>query len=255
MFFSNAIGIFGSPSKGIFVFAPVLMLALYAVPRAFRTHRDTTIFGLLLVGGIVFELSMLKAFADEVWGSRYLHTVIAPLLVVIGAAYPRFQWRRQLPLLALAAIGLCISFLGTLYYYGVRHLATMQTGQNTAEWIVDDRTWNEVLFHARLFGIWLHGGTGPVLWTPSHVWMYEPPPDALPWKTIDLRAFSQPQSLLLQLWHAPKQGAVLRLFSLYCFSLLLGLSLLAWIVWKTIRESRLAIPDKALPDQIPSLRR
>src|SRR5439155_26834676 len=129
---------------------------------------------------------------------RYMHTVIAPVLVLIGAAWSAFEWRRQMPLLALGALGVIISVLGALYYYGVLHLATMQAGQNTYESLNGDSTWNAVRFHARLFHIWMQKETSPVLWTPAHVWMYEPPPGALPWKAIDLRPLCQPQSFLLR---------------------------------------------------------
>src|SRR5207249_5328330 len=43
--FTNPIGILGSPNKGFFIFAPVLLLVVYAVPRTFETHREITIFG------------------------------------------------------------------------------------------------------------------------------------------------------------------------------------------------------------------
>src|SRR5262249_6173410 len=135
-FFSNAIGIFGSPTKGLFIYAPVLLLALYAVPRAWRSWRQTTTFVLLVVGGLVFLLAMLRWYADEVWGSRYMHTAIAPLLLVIGATRPVLRWRREAPLLILGAAGLAISFLGAFYYYGAMHLASTNAGQNTSDWLL-----------------------------------------------------------------------------------------------------------------------
>src|SRR5580765_4097955 len=47
--FTNFIGVFGSPMKGLAVFAPVLLLCVYAIPRAFRsTHRDLTVYALLV---------------------------------------------------------------------------------------------------------------------------------------------------------------------------------------------------------------
>src|SRR4029453_5864092 len=89
--FINAIGIFGSPTKGLFVFAPALLLSIYAIARTFRTNRDTTIFALLVTVCIVGLNSILWVTADEVWGPRFLHVTIAPLIVIIGAASPHFE--------------------------------------------------------------------------------------------------------------------------------------------------------------------
>jgi hypothetical protein len=240
--FANIIGIFGSPSKGLFVYAPVLLLSLYAVPRALATHRETAIFALLLTGCILALVAVWRFLADEVWGPRYMHTAIVPLLLCIAAARPRFRWRREAPLLALAAIGFAVSFLGAIYYYGLLDFAASRAGQNTMEWITGDRDWNPVQFDARLFRAWRHGGTAPVLWTPKHLWVWSPPPDAQQWKPIDLREFCQPQSVLMSLWHVRKTGLNLVKFNLYLGSLLTGPFLLAWAILTILREQESAIP-------------
>ena len=236
LFFANVLGIFGSPTKGLFLYAPVLLLSLYAIPRAFRTQRGTAVFVVLVLSGVVFQMAMLRAFADEVWGSRYAHTMIAPLLVLIGVARPAgFTWRRETPLVALGALGVVISFLGALYYYGVLHAATMQAGQNTLEALAGDPVWHAVRFHARLFDAWLNRGPGPVWWTPAHIWMYEPPAGTPPWKAIDLRGYCEPQSVLLNAIH---KGSMLPHTGFYAISLAAGVLLLGLAVWGAFRESR-----------------
>src|SRR5262249_2264058 len=132
--FTNVIGVFGSPTKGLFIFAPVLLFAIYAVSRAFRTNRETTIFALLVTASIVALLSILVLTADELWGPRFMHVTLAPLLVIIGVANKRFEWRRDTLLIGLGLVGLAISFLGAFYYYGGRSWAAFNTGQNTLEW-------------------------------------------------------------------------------------------------------------------------
>jgi hypothetical protein len=234
-FFGNAIGTFGSPTKGLFIFAPVLLFSIYAVPRALRTHRETAIFALLVSACIVAFISILLVTADEVWGPRFMHVVIAPLLVIIGAANARFEWRRHVPLVVLGALGVAISFLGAFYYYGVRHGALESTGQNTMEWLYGDSVWSEIPFNARLFRVWLRGGTDPVPWTPAHVWAWTAPPDVLPWKTVNLRDYAAPQSVLLYFWKRPLEGSNLLIFRICCVSLVLGPLLLAWITWRTIK--------------------
>ncbi len=242
--FTNVIGIFGSPSKGLFVYAPVLLLSLYAIPRTLRTHPEIAIFALLLIGGTLAMLSVWKFPADEVWGPRYMHTAIAPLLVCIAAARPRFHWCREAPLLILAAIGLMISFLGAFYYYGVLDFAAIKAGQNTMEWLTGDRDWNQVEFDGRLFRAWLSGGTAPILWTPKHLWVWAPPHGAQPWRTLNLRDFCEPQSAMLHLWHVPKNRTVSIIFSIYVGSLLLGPLLLAWAIVRILKEERVAVADE-----------
>src|ERR1035438_8438632 len=238
--FINTFGVFGSPNKGLFVYAPVLLASIYAVPRAFRAHREIVTYALLVTACTVVFLSILTAPADDVWGSRYLHVAIAPLLLCIGAAWPPFKWRRGVGLVALAAIGVTISFLGAFYYYGLQDFAARETNQNTIEWVTGDPDWNQVVFNARLFRIWLKGGTAPVVWTPKHIWIWTPPPDAPAWKSVDLRKYCQPQSFMLRFWHVPKSGIVLVVFLVYVGSLVVGVLLLTWVVLRTIKHQQVA---------------
>jgi hypothetical protein len=234
--FTNAIGILGSPGKGLFVFAPVLLLSMYAIPRALRTHRETAIFGLLVTVCMASFLSILVVSADELWGPRFMHVTIAPLLVIIGAANPLFRWRRHVPLLILGALGLGISFLGAFYYYGARGWAAEATGQNTLEWYTGDQVWNEVQFDALLFSVWLKGGTDPVLWTPEHYWAWAPPKDAPPWKTVNLREYADPQSFLLYYWNRPVKDSERVIFRICTIALLTGPLLLAWVIARTMKR-------------------
>jgi hypothetical protein len=236
---SNVIGIFGSPTKGLLVYAPILIASLYAVPRAYHSHRDIVIYALLVVGCTVGLIALLASPTDEVWGCRYLHLAIAPLMLCIGAAWPRFTRRNATPLAILAIIGVAVSFLGAFYYYGVRDFAMQQAGQNTMEWITGDRVWNAVQFNAKLLRVWLwDSGTAPVLWTPQHIWVWTPPSDAPQWKTINLRDYCQPQSFMVHFWRVPKNGIVLRVFVAYVSSLVLGVLLLTWVVLRTVKEQR-----------------
>ena len=236
--FTNVIGLFGSPTKGLFVYAPVLLATLYAVPRAFRTHRALVVYTLLVVGGTLALLAPLTTPVDETWGPRYFHTSIPLLILCIGAAWPRFRWRRDIPLLALSVLGVLISFLGAFYYYGVQDVAATRAGQNTIEWITGDADWNHITFNARLFRVWRKGGTDPVWWTPKHTWVWHPPAEAQEWKSVNLRELCQPQSFLLRFWNAPKPGVVLVVFRIYLTSLILGPVFLGLALFRMLMEYR-----------------
>jgi hypothetical protein len=250
-YFCNWIGVFGGRNKGVFIYAPAIILSLFAFPRVWKTHRETAIFVLLVVGCVTGELAALRAPADELWGSRYMHPTLAPLLVVLGAARPRFEWRREAPLLVLAAMGLVVSFLGSMFYYGQVHFATMREGQNTLEWLAGDSVWNPVQFHARMLEAWWKGR--PVLWRPVHYWMYELPAGMPPPKLIDFHAYSDPQPLVLKMSPLPKVGV-----RLYGFAMLIGLAILGPLMlgvtwWLTVKET--AAPPGGVEDPTNRLMR
>jgi D-glycero-D-manno-heptose 1,7-bisphosphate phosphatase len=236
--FTNVIGLFGSPAKGLFVFAPILILILWAIPRAFRANRDLAIFASLILVCTIGFLSILTYTTDETWGTRYLHVTIAPLLLCIGAAWPRLMWRVHLPFTVLAVLGIVISFLGAFFYYGARGLASDDARLNTMEWLTSDNVWNEVTFSARLFQVWWQGGSDPVPWTPTHLWVWTPRTDVPAWQNIDLRKYAEPQSVLFYYWRRspePSQESWLRF---YLFSLALGLLVLVRTVWISIGPSQ-----------------
>jgi hypothetical protein len=167
-----------------------------------------------------------------------MHIAIAPLLVCIGAAWPRLEWRAHVPLAALAIVGVVISFLGAFYYYGSRSAAMFEGGQNTMEWIAGDSVWNEVTFDARAFNVWMDGCSASYPWTPKHVWVWELPPGTTPWKTIDLRNYCKPQSFLLQHWNEPLEGTLRSVRRMYLFCLIAGPILLAAAVRRSFVEHR-----------------
>jgi hypothetical protein len=226
-------------------------MSVWAVPRILRSHRDTAVFATLVLACTVALLSTLTTFADEVWGPRFLHISIAPLLVCIGAAWPRFQWRRHAPMLFLAAVGVVTSFLGAFYYYGARGWALDAARQNTMEWLTSDTVWNEVTFNARLFQVWLRSGGKPVPWTPEHIWVWTKPPDVPAWRTINLQDYCKPQSFLLANWQSALSGTSLALFRLYLFSGFLGFVSLGWVFLRTVKHNR---TEKADPIVSPSRR-
>ena len=249
--FINVFRVLASANKGLLVYCPILLASIYAVPRAFRTDREIAIYALLVLLCTLALMSVMTTQTDETWGCRYMHLAIAPLLLCVGAAWPRFRWLPQGPVLVtLAAMGVFISFLGAFYYYGVVYSATNATSQNAMEWITGDYIWNPITFHARLFRVWVHDSGGPVLWTPTHIWVWAPQADAMTWKSIDLRQYCQPQSFMVRFWHVQKTGVVLGIFATYVFSLIFGVVMLGWVVLRTVRDRRAAATRAFLADSI-----
>jgi hypothetical protein len=184
-------------------------------------------------------ISLLIATSDEIWGPRYMHVAIAPLLVCIGAAWPRLEWKIGLALAGLAVTGFAFSFLGAFSSYGAPSSAMRDAAQNTMEWINGDSAWGGPYFESQLVRAWWTPGNGPVFWVASHHWVWEPPENfPAEWRTIDLRDYSTPQSILLQYWNAKPEGAQRVTFRLSLFSVIAGPLMLLFAALRTWKESR-----------------
>jgi hypothetical protein len=228
---SNILGLFASPNKGLFLFAPILVLSLWAVPQTLRSNRDLAMFALLTTAGTVAFLSLLSPPYDETWGPRFMHGTIGPLLLCVGAAWPRFNWRTATATFVLGVFGVAVSFLGSFFYYGMRRWAAESSAQNTIEWLTGDSAWNEIVIDALFFRVWLRGSSEPVLFTAQHIWAWSAPPDAPRWKEIDLRQFAQPQSMLFYYLDRPKDTKLEVLLRFYIACIPVGLLLLSGAVW------------------------
>src|SRR5262249_14292406 len=101
----NAIGLFGSPTKGVFLYAPILLVSIFCIARAFRLNRHVAVFTVLLGACVVGFMSLMTFGSDEVWGPRYMHPLIPLFVLCIGAAWPKFEWRRHFPVVIFAVVG------------------------------------------------------------------------------------------------------------------------------------------------------
>lgn len=114
-----ATGIFGlflSPGKSLFIYAPIALVGLLAAPIAFRARRAET---LLILALFVVTIPIYATFhdwhGDNSWGPRYLYSTL-PLLVVLAApALARAAWRRAFAV--AAAAGVVINVAGVLVFF------------------------------------------------------------------------------------------------------------------------------------------
>jgi len=192
-----------SLNKGLFVYAPLTVAAIAGTRRAWGHARHVTAFSMLTLFGLAAGSSLVFFWADETWGPRYLHAAVAPLIVLLAASRRGvpLRWRTEWPLAILAAAGLFVSGLGSLFYYGNLHVVAMTASEATLEGLQSDPAWNPVRFDFELAELWLEPRAEPVLWPPSrHRWFPAPgesgikPPD----KPVDIRPFASPQPYLLR---------------------------------------------------------
>ncbi|AXA36718.1 hypothetical protein BRCON_1941 [Candidatus Sumerlaea chitinivorans] len=111
-----------SPNRGMFVFSPILLLAMVALPRNlahWRTERWRAALALAALVGILMRGFFYGWFGGHCYGSRYMLDVAA--LLLLGAA-PLFDfllanWRRAVLPIALFGLSAFIQWLGVARDY------------------------------------------------------------------------------------------------------------------------------------------
>jgi hypothetical protein len=238
----NLLSYFTSMNKGLLVFCPVTLLCLLSLKRAAKEDRLIVTFALLTLGGMVLAGSLLYWWSDEVWGSRYLHCTVAPLVICLALAKKRvtFRPRRELALIGLSCCGLVISLLGSLFVYTSLPIVEIRTGTHSIEQLQYDVNWNAIWFNLRLTRLWLRGPRQPPppddYWPPPlHNWPKIPEDQAkLDFKPVDLNEWAVPQSFLITKWRKWESPAEVALWSFYLASLLAGPVLLGHIGFKIV---------------------
>ena len=236
----QAFAYFGSPNKSLLLFCPVLALSFATMGKAWRSQPQLVIFAWLTLGGLICGFSITRMWTDETWGPRYLHAVVAPLLLCLAAAKSaqEFRWKREALTLGLCALGAAISLLGSLFPYGWLHIAATRSSHATLEALQYDPAWNHLRFNWQLLRVTVRGQAGgstqPEAWPPPRHWWFSKPEDTPPEKTFDLRELALPQPMLLQGWRpnmgtSPLTFSVLRVIC--ALSLVIGISGMGWL-WR-----------------------
>jgi hypothetical protein len=117
-------GLFLSPGKSIFLYAPVLLIAVLALPVAIRRRPPEVL--LLLAAGLanaVFFARFQYWHGDHAWGPRYLQIVLPLMVVLCAPVLVRAPWRRAAGVAGV--VGVVVAGLpGVVLYYNT-YLATV----------------------------------------------------------------------------------------------------------------------------------
>lgn len=230
-FLMNLWSQFFSLNKGFIFFAPMAAVGLFTIRKTFRVAPQLAFFSLLVLGGSACSLSLLIPWQDEVWGPRYLHTAVAPLVLCVAASLrvvpwnKSWEWKILLP--TAAVFGLAVSFLGTVFYYGSLHSAASASGSSTLEHLLNDPRFNHPRFNLKLLQSRIFSKDEQ--WPAPERWWFDKPPDAPTQPTVNLRDYSQPQPLIVNSAQAKGLANCLRA------TLVLGVVLLAFscmLAWR-----------------------
>lgn len=136
-------GLFLSPGKSVFLYAPLALVGLLAVVWAPARVRPEVLFlssfGIL---NAVFFARFVHWHGDHSWGPRYLIMSVPFFVLPVAALVERERWRRAV--VALIAVGVVPAGLGTVMYFN----QYFQIVADRVEWTMTDE--------------------GPSLWKPMH---------------------------------------------------------------------------------------
>ena len=114
-------GLLASPGKGVIWYCPLLLVAAWAWPRLWRTHRPLAVTSIVLfLITLVFHAGWWAWHGDWSWGPRFLVPILPLLLLPLGIA---LEGARAGPRLSravvglVAAVSLSVQLLGNAFPY------------------------------------------------------------------------------------------------------------------------------------------
>ena len=148
-------GLFLSPGKSIFLYAPAVAVGIAAIFVRSRWRAEVLMCAGLAFLNALFFARFIHWHGDHSWGPRYLILSLPFWLVPIAPTLGRLRWRRAL--IATAALGLASASLGVVMYFN----QYFNIADQAIEWTFAedgptywrslhyDPYWSPILGHAR----------------------------------------------------------------------------------------------------------
>ena len=243
-------GQLASPNKGLVFYAPAAILALAGWPDLHRRAGPVARFVLVLALCTILGVGTLFFWADETWGPRYDHVLVAPLLLGLAAVEIGPARRRIWPSAwaLTAAAGAYVALVGVLFWYGHLGGAMQRAHANELSRIVYDPAWNPIEFHSHLLEYRL-GLAGPAFRPPGRWWFAGPALDSF--SIVDAARF---EPLILYEGGPPWRGGrvVPGARRLHLLALLAGIALTGGVVASAVRARSRPRPASPEPNPGPA---
>jgi hypothetical protein len=112
-FLPGVYGLLLSPGRGVFVYVPVLLVAMAVMPRLRGTDRVLALFAVaLLVARALMYAKWWAWYAGDVWGPRFLLPVIPAFAPALAAALDR--WSRSTLVRSVIVFGVAMAAIGVV---------------------------------------------------------------------------------------------------------------------------------------------
>jgi hypothetical protein len=114
--FDGAWGMLASPNKSAFLYSPPLILAVLAMPRAFRAVPRLGKAMLVMVVPVFLVYCTYRSWSgDYAWGPRFFVWAVPVVLIPIAWLFDGKWWRRAI--VGVAAVGIVVQLLGSAVYW------------------------------------------------------------------------------------------------------------------------------------------
>jgi hypothetical protein len=127
--FDGFYNLFLTPGKSLFLYAPIALVALIAVPFAARRRAPEVLLLLALIVANTVIFGRFQAWAgDHAWGPRYMYIVLPLFALLLAPVVSRVPWRRAV--LVAAIVGVASATVGTVLDFNqyITQVANQVTG-------------------------------------------------------------------------------------------------------------------------------
>jgi hypothetical protein len=152
-------GLFLSPGKSLFLYAPVAIVALVGLPVALRrVPLEALAMLALIVANVAIFARFVNWHGDHSWGPRYLMIVLPLVVALCAPLLASVAWRRAVAVAGVA--GVLVGFLGAVLYFNQYYYIAFERlgaeappgtpGPVLLERVRDEPEWSPIVRHALL---------------------------------------------------------------------------------------------------------
>jgi hypothetical protein len=123
-------GLVLSPGKGIVIYAPIVIVAMAALPIAISRRRsEVTLLTAICTANLILFARFPSWHGDSAWGPRYLNITLPLMVLLVAPALSGRRWQQAT--LVTAVAGILINSLGAMVYFN-QNFAQVQRELSTA---------------------------------------------------------------------------------------------------------------------------
>ena len=149
-------GLLLSPGKSIFLYAPVVAVAVAALPLTLRRRpAETTLLATIVFANLILFARFPSWHGDNAWGPRYLQITLPLMVLLVAPALSGHHWRQAVVI--AGTVGVLVNSLGAMVYFNQyfvvaqRELAAPAVGDPAyLDPMHFDVQWSPIVGHAKL---------------------------------------------------------------------------------------------------------
>jgi hypothetical protein len=137
--YTGLTGLLFSPGKSVFLYNPVLLLAIPGIVLLYRSYRPLAYITISVITATTFFHSKYTYWSGDLsWGPRYFASIMG---IALFALIPVLQWRRAKWLVStLVALSICIQIASVTYSFSLEYFQDGRHGTipDNYVWRIDE---------------------------------------------------------------------------------------------------------------------